>query len=101
MTGKDIWTAGKGPEGITLGGEIDYSVTPDVRAVLMAAVNESTGALKLNLRDVKYLDSSGLAVLIETRRVLMMNGRELEVVDASPQVRKLFALTQVGILFGM
>jgi anti-sigma B factor antagonist len=101
MAAKDLWTASKDNGLITLRGEIDYSVTPDVRTFLLGAVGETSGILKLDLGNVSYLDSSGLAVLIEARRVLMMDGRGLEVTDASPQVRKLFSLTQVGILFGM
>ncbi len=101
MMAKDIWTARNADDALILGGEIDYSVTPDVRELLLKAVRESNGTFRLSLGDVHYLDSSGLAVLIETRRILMMDGRELKVTDASPQVRKLFSLTQVGILFGM
>jgi anti-sigma B factor antagonist len=101
MAAKDLWTASKDNGFITLRGEIDYSVTPDVRSFLLGAVRETSGILKLDLGNVSYLDSSGLAVLIEARRVLMMDGRGFEVTDASPQVRKLFSLTQVGILFGM
>lgn len=99
---KDVWTASREDNAITLVGEIDYSVTPDVRSFLLKAVEDCKSLLiKLDLSGVHYLDSSGLAILIEMRRVLMMNERQLDVVDASPQVRKLFSLTQVGQLFGM
>jgi len=46
-------------------GEIDLHVSPALRAVLKAKAQAKTPRLLLNLAGVAYIDSSGLATLIE------------------------------------
>jgi len=46
-------------------GEVDLHVSPSLRAVLKAKAQAKTPRLLLNLAEVAYIDSSGLATLIE------------------------------------
>lgn len=46
-------------------GEIDLHVSPALRTVLKAKAQAKTPRLLLNLGEVAYIDSSGLATLIE------------------------------------
>ena len=86
---------------IKLSGEIDFTVTPKVRSALLELARESEGEVRLDLRDLNYLDSAGLAIFIELRRVLQEKKRGVTIVDVHPQVKKIFTLTQVGKLFGI
>ncbi len=101
MSTRQIWKAEQQGNAIALSGEIDYTVTPQVRSYLLEQAGQGTGPMALHLGELEYLDSSGLAVLIELRRVLMQAGRSLAVTAVSAQVRKIFTLTQVGQLFGV
>jgi len=47
------------------------------------------------------VDSSGLALFIEARNMLAAAGRTIRIVAISPQVSKIFHLTQLGELFGL
>jgi anti-sigma B factor antagonist len=94
-------TTGPAPGEVSLAGEIDFSVTPQVRTRLMEVMEAGAPELTLHLADLAYIDSSGLALLIETRKILAEAGRTVRIADISPQVRKLFNLTQLGEYFGL
>lgn len=50
---------------LSIQGEIDLHVSPTLRTSLKAKAQAKTPALLLNLGGVAYIDSSGLATLIE------------------------------------
>lgn len=85
----------------TLSGEIDFSNSSDVRTWLRQFYAAASGGVTLDLSKVDYIDSSGLAVLIEARKSLKAENRSIRISAASEQVRKLFSLTQIGDLFGI
>jgi anti-sigma B factor antagonist len=82
-------------------GQIDFSVSATFRAFMRALVAGARSDLRFDLGRLSYLDSSGLAVLLEARRLLAARDLKLTVTAVTPQVGKLFALTQVGPLFGL
>ena len=97
------WSLEKGdaPGHVILSGEIDFSSTPAVRASLLEAIKGDSWEIVLHLANLDYVDSSGLALFIEARKLLAEAGRTIRIADISPQVRKLFNLTQLGELFGL
>lgn len=94
-------TTGDTPGQVTLTGEIDFASTPAVRERLLAALGCDAKEIVLHLADLAYIDSSGLALFIEARKLLAESGRTIRIADISEQVRKLFRLTQLGELFGL
>ncbi|MFU2209610.1 STAS domain-containing protein [Solidesulfovibrio sp. C21] len=98
-----LWrlTTGDGPGVIVFSGEIDFSVTPTVRERLLELVGKTGKDIELDLADLTYIDSSGLALLLELRKQLAETGRSVAIRSISPQVRKLFNLTQLSDLFGL
>ncbi len=100
--GKDMWAIKVDKSGIVkMTGEIDYTVTPKIRSGLLNYIEKTKGPLKLDLSELDYLDSSGLAVFIEARRHLVEQGRVLEIIAVKDEVKKIFQLTQVDKLFGL
>ena len=97
------WTvqAGDSPGQVILTGEIDFVSTPAVRERLLAAMDCDAREIVLHLADLSYIDSSGLALFIEAKKLLAESGRTIRIADISGQVRKLFNLTQLGELFGL
>jgi len=85
----------------TLSGEIDFSNSSEVRAWLRTFCAAENIGVILDLSNVSYIDSSGLAVLIEARKLLKAENRSIRISAVSDQVRKLFSLTQIGDLFGI
>ncbi|EFL51721.1 anti-sigma-factor antagonist [Solidesulfovibrio fructosivorans JJ]] len=94
-------TAGSDPGVIAFSGEIDFSVTPAVRERLWELVGKAGKHIELDLADLTYIDSSGLALLLELRKQLAEADRTVAIRSISPQVRKLFNLTQLSDLFGL
>jgi anti-sigma B factor antagonist len=97
------WTLvpGETPGEISLSGEIDFTSTPAVRDRLLAAMDNPARQITLHLAGLEYIDSSGLALFIEARKFLAETGRTIVIADISPQVRKIFQLTQLSELFGL
>ena len=97
------WTLAQGesPGEISLAGEIDFTATPAVRERLLAAMDKAAPQITLHLAGLEYIDSSGLALFIEARKFLAETGRIIVIADISPQVRKIFQLTQLSELFGL
>jgi anti-sigma B factor antagonist len=95
------FTLGEKPGTVILAGEIDFSVTPKVRERLLRVIASDVAGVELDLSGLSYVDSSGLALFIEARRMLLNSGRTIRITAISPQVRKLFHLTQIGDLFGL
>jgi len=85
----------------TLAGEVDFTVSPQVRDRFVAFIEQTRGDVFLDLGGLSYVDSSGLAALIEGRKLLKAQGRKITITAISHQVRKLFELTQIGELFGL
>ena len=101
-SGEQIWTSERlGDNAWSVAGQIDFSVSAEFRAFMRALADRADSDLALDLGRLVYLDSSGLAVLLESRRQLTSHGHMLRVTAVSPQVQKLFGLTQVGPLFGL
>ena len=94
-------TTGDAPGVVVMAGEIDFSVTPRVRVRLLELVGETDADILLDMAGLDYIDSSGLALLLELRKHLQESGRSVRVRSISPQVRKLFNLTQLAELFGL
>ncbi|WP_432738581.1 STAS domain-containing protein [Maridesulfovibrio sp. FT414] len=82
-------------------GEVDFTGTPQLREELHGFVQKTSGEVQVDLSELEYLDSSGLASLIELRRMLTKDGRSVRIIAVTEQVDRLLKLTQVKPLFGM
>lgn len=78
---------------VTLRGELDAFTVPDVRAALAAT---DAGDVVLDLRDVTFIDSSGLAMIVEARLRLDGEQRRLVIGPRSDVVQRLLELSGVA-----
>ena len=84
---------------LKLSGEIDLHASPALRAELQKCVRSKTPALLLDFSAVEYIDSSGLATLIEyVRESAGFNGR-LALCGLQKKVRTIFDLVRLNELF--
>jgi anti-sigma B factor antagonist len=72
-------------------GEIDLATVDAVQAEIDAARAETTLVL-LDLRDVTFIDSAGVRLVLEGSRALAAGGGELVVVRGGAEVRRVFDL---------
>jgi anti-sigma B factor antagonist len=86
---------------VTLSGELDYTASSQMNRQMRAFIDKSSGDLSLDLSGLTYLDSSGLAVLIEAYRRLKKDKRKLVITSVTRQVEKILRLTELDKLFGL
>lgn len=81
------------------GGHLDASNRDEFRASLEAAANEATAAglhsLVLDLSNVRFVDSSGLGVIMATLRRIRGSGGDMVACNIQSQVRVLFDLIRL------
>ena len=75
------------PKVFALEGEIDLHVSSDVGASLAEIVDEQPSRLIVNLREVSYIDSSGLAALITAAKNVEDYGGRLMLTGVQENVR--------------
>lgn len=83
---------------VAVRGEMDAFTSVEVRS---AVVDQSDGDVDLDLRDVTFMDSSGLGTLIVIHQLLEADDRRLVIVDRSPIVQRLFELSGVTTRFNL
>lgn len=84
---------------IALSGEIDHHGAREMMAQLDQAIAERLPArLVLDLSGVTFMDSSGIAVLLRSRRQLEHTGGELRVTGIPAQARRVLDAAGVGRL---
>ena len=85
---------------LDVSGDIDLASSPVMRKVLMREVRESrTPRVICNLAQVGYIDSSGIASLVEGLRVSREIGSRLILGGLSPVVREVLRLSRLLTVF--
>ena len=91
---------GEGPNVLVLRGEIDLHVSPAVAKSLRAILVDRPGRVIVDLSHVKYIESSGLAVLIEGLQDARDYGGELVLAGLQESVRDIFEIAHLTMSFG-
>ncbi len=88
------------PEGITvfLDGEIDLERSPSARKALLAALAKGR-ALTVDLKNVAYMDSSGVACLVEAFQKAGSVGIGFRLVHVGARVLKVLQLAKLDQVF--
>ena len=89
------------PDSVTLRlrGEIDMLTAPHLREAALCATTQFRTALHLDMADVAFMDSTGVAALVATRRHIDLEGGRLTVVNPSRQVSRVLEVTGLDRLF--
>lgn len=79
-------------------GEVDMETSPALKDHILKAL-KGTKILRIDLRDVAYLDSSGIAVLIGGKKEAAKAKVDYRLLDPSPQVKSVIELSQLQMFF--
>ena len=83
-----------------LEGEIDLHNSPALREAVMAAIEQHhPGKLVLGLQGVPYMDSSAIAVLVESLQRLRKDGGQVYLTDLHERVRGLLEIARLDTIF--
>jgi anti-sigma B factor antagonist len=91
---------GRAP-GLAVRGEVDAASAPLLEEALDGAIRETAGAFVLDLAAVRFLDSSGLNLLLRARALLGRGDRAIVLVCPPGPVRRVLELAGVDDLFAL
>ena len=80
-------------------GEVDLYSSPNLRTELLDLTNAKTKAVLVDLANVKYMDSSGVATLVEALQQVGKYGGKLKLVNLREAVKDVFELSRLDKVF--
>jgi anti-sigma B factor antagonist len=81
---------------IAVSGELDLASSPALQEELDRAAGSDAQLLIIDLRDLDFMDSTGLSVLVRAHQRSEEQGRQLAMVKGPQQVQRLLSLTGVA-----
>ncbi len=94
MTALDVTTEHDGDTvRVSLRGELDIASAPSVERALAHAEAGGSSCLVLNLRELAFMDSTGLRIVLRADTRARENGRRVVIVRGSDVVSRLFEVT--------
>lgn len=78
---------------VSVAGEIDAYTAPKLREELLPLAEGKNKRITVNLKDVSYMDSTGLGVFVGLFKQLKKNEGDLELVELSARLERLFKIT--------
>ena len=80
----------------TISGEVNISTSPDLKKLFE---QKTPKKIVIDFEKVTYIDSSGLATLVEMLKKTKSNGGNLGLANLSDKVKSLFEITKLDKLF--
>lgn len=80
-------------------GEIDLHNSPQLRKTLQEVIKQDTANLLIDLEAVSYMDSSGLATLVEVFQHIQKLGKKLALFSLQDTVKNIFSITRLDEIF--
>jgi anti-sigma B factor antagonist len=78
---------------VSVAGEIDAFTAPKLREAILPLAEESNPNITVNLKNVSYMDSTGLGVFVGMLKVVRNNDGQLALVELSNRLERLFSIT--------
>ena len=86
---------------ISLSGDIDLQYSPKLRELLQVKARERAPALLLDFTEVRYIDSSGLATLVEYYQKSRSYSGQIALAGLSNRVKSVFELVRLTEIFSI
>lgn len=84
---------------VEVGGRLDASTAPDAKAQLADLIASGQCKLVLNLKNVEFIDSSGLGLLVSCLRRCVAAGGDLCLAEVPELARSVLELTRLTRVF--
>ena len=78
---------------VFLSGEIDMDIADNVREIVFPLIDAGK-EVHLNLKDVQYMDSSGISVIVESNQRAKQKNTKVELKELSQPVEKVLAMAK-------
>ena len=84
---------------LEVGGEVDVATAPRLREQLIKLVNDANHRIVVDLRDVDFIDSTGLGVLVGGLKKVRAHDGSLDLVCTQERLLKIFRITGLAKVF--
>ena len=84
---------------IDVSGEVDLYSSPRLREEIIDLTKKKISNIFVNLRDVVYMDSSGIATLVEGLQLSNKYDGGFKLIGLSPAVKEVFELARLEKVF--
>ncbi|MBI2178815.1 MAG: STAS domain-containing protein [Candidatus Tectomicrobia bacterium] len=84
---------------VQVSGEVDMSNSPEVRDTLLGLAKKKVPAILVDLGGVTYMDSSGIATLVEGLQETLGYGGKFRLASLTPKVKQVFDLARLTDVF--
>jgi anti-sigma B factor antagonist len=81
---------------IVVSGELDIASAPELEQALDQIRPDVTKLVIVDLRELEFMDSTGLSIIVRAHQRLSEDGCELTLIKGPPQVQRLLDLTGVA-----
>jgi len=82
-----------------ISGEVDINTAPQIKKFFDRIMQDKKKKVLINFKDVSYIDSSGLATLVELLKNIRSYGGTLKLSNLSSKIKSLFEITKLEKLF--
>ena len=89
------------PNVLSISGEIDLHESPQLKQALEPMIKKKTPRVVVDFTGVSYIDSSGLAVFIETMQRIQAYGGKFAFYGLRDNVRAIFELARLDQIFSI
>jgi anti-sigma B factor antagonist len=86
-------------QAVEVQGEIDVYTSPRVKETINELIEKGHYQLVINLEGVRYIDSTGLGVLIGALKKVREHSGRILLVCTNPQIKKIFNITGLVKIF--
>jgi anti-sigma B factor antagonist len=90
-----------GAAGVAVRGELELATAPALTEALDDAIRDTTGPFVVDLSNVGFLDSTGIACLMRARALLGRDDRELGLICPPGSARRALEVTGVDELVAL
>ena len=84
---------------IDVHGEIDIYTANELKDSLIESISSKSKDIILNASNLEYIDSTGLGVLIGILKRLKTDEKDIYIINAKQNVRKIFNITGLDKIF--
>lgn len=84
---------------LSISGEIDMYSSPALRDMLLALVKKNTATVIVNLKEVRYIDSSGIATFVEALKKMLAYKGKLKMAQVPDRLMEIFNFSKLDKVF--
>ncbi len=92
-------TEHKGVKVFGLSGDVDMYSSPQFRKELLSMVGKKPAMLLIDFKEVSYIDSSGIATLVEGLRGMMSHGGKMKLLGIPDRIVEIFSFSKLDKVF--